>query len=147
MVDVSKLIRFIIDLPMKSLSSKPALQRVPFFFAALAVCFNYGLSPGVAQEVVRGTVLDENKQPLNGVSITVRSSGAQTGTDASGSFQLSASIGDTLEFTFLGYEPSIRVVEDRDPIMEIMAVAAATDLEEVVIVGYGTQKKSNLTGQ
>src|SRR5690606_24157060 len=57
-----------------------------------------------------------------------------------------ASIGDTLFFTFLGYEPSTRVIENSEPIRETLAVAGATDLEEVVVVGYGTQKRSNLTG-
>jgi len=135
---------------MRSLLNRSRLNRsaprLTFFFAALAIGFMGGLSPGFAQETIRGTVLDENSQPLTGVSITVRPEGTQTVTDESGNFQLAASIGDTLEFAFLGYETAIHVVENNDPIAETLVLAGATDLEEVVVVGYGTQKKSNLTG-
>ncbi|GGG99645.1 hypothetical protein GCM10007415_39350 [Parapedobacter pyrenivorans] len=116
------------------------------FAAALVIGFIGGYSPCFAQENITGIVLDENSQPLTGVSITVRPGIAQTVTDESGNFRLVASIGDTLEFSFLGYEPATRVIESADPITETLVVAGATDLEEVVVVGYGTQKKSNLTG-
>lgn len=123
-----------------------SLRSVVRFSAVLVIVLMGGFSPGAAQENLQGTVRDENSQPLVGVSVTVRPGNAQTATDESGNFQVAASIGDTLLFTFLGYQPSTRVVENMEPIQETLVVAGATDLEEVVVVGYGTQKRSNLTG-
>src|SRR5690606_21904572 len=74
------------------------------------------------------------------------SNGIQTVTDENGNFQIAAAVGDSLEFAFIGYQTVTRAVVNNDPIVETLVLAGATDLEEVVIVGYGTQKKSNLTG-
>ncbi|MGK6353300.1 SusC/RagA family TonB-linked outer membrane protein [Parapedobacter sp. DT-150] len=103
------------------------------------------LSSMAFQGEVQGTVYDESNQPLMGVSVRASSTGAETATNDRGEFRLAAVTGDTLTFTFLGYQQATAVVDGK-PVLVTLLAAGATDLEEVVIVGYGTQKKSNLTG-
>ncbi|WP_257668218.1 SusC/RagA family TonB-linked outer membrane protein [Parapedobacter tibetensis] len=97
------------------------------------------------EEVVVGKVYNVERSPMQGVSVNVSGKSIETVTDEQGGFRLVATMGDSLVFSYLGYQ-STTVVVDGKPITVTMISADATDLEEVVIVGYGTQKKSNLTG-
>lgn len=113
-------------------------------FLLLLICF-LAIKGIVAQEVanVTGNVRDEKTNlPLAGV--TVSSSASNTQTDEEGSFSLEAKIKEKLTFTFVGYN-SIEL-EASQTHMEVSLSPSASDLDEVVVVGYGTQKKVNLTG-
>ncbi|WP_435531829.1 SusC/RagA family TonB-linked outer membrane protein [Spirosoma liriopis] len=100
----------------------------------------------VADQVVTGTVSDEKGDPLPGVSIVVKGQQRGTNTDAKGQYRISVPNGSaTLVFSFVGYLPQEIVVGNQTA----LSVTLKTDtksLEEVVVVGYGTQKKINLTG-
>ena len=94
---------------------------------------------------VRGTVKDDKGNPLAGVSVVVKGTTKGTSTAADGSFIIEANNGDVLEFTRVGYKTKSIVVRANENIsvqMEVQAVAGS----EIVVVGYGTQKKVNLTG-
>ncbi|WP_417629329.1 SusC/RagA family TonB-linked outer membrane protein [Pontibacter silvestris] len=95
------------------------------------------------QNVINGTVRDD-QGPLPGVYITVKGTSQGTATDSEGNFSIVASPNDVLVFTMLGYQTKEQVVTGNT-----LNVTLQTDtkaLSEVVVVGYGTQKKANLTG-
>lgn len=101
---------------------------------------------GFAQEkTVSGTVLDEDGLPLPGVNVIEKgtSNGAQT--DFEGNYSISVAPGDVLTFSYLGFKSQDITVGSSDVYNITMAVDAAS-LEEVVVTGYVTQKKSDVTG-
>lgn len=95
---------------------------------------------------VRGTVTDENGEPLPGVTVMVKGTSTGTVTDISGNFSLEVpSRESVLVFSFVGMQTIERTVGDQTT-MTVELLTDARALEEVVVVGYGTQKKSDLTG-
>ena len=99
-----------------------------------------------AQFRVQGTVTDGNHQPLPGVSVAVKNTNTGTTTGVDGSYMLDIpSAQDTLVFSYLGFTSQTIAVGGKTT-LDIVLSNAATDLNEVVVVGYGTQKKKDLTG-
>ena len=99
-----------------------------------------------AQHVVSGTVFSEEGEPLVGVTILVAGTTQGTVSDIDGNYSLDLEDSEaTLIFSYTGYEPQEIEVNNRTTIDVTMQVGVAA-LEEVVVVGYGTQKKVNLTG-
>ena len=96
------------------------------------------------QENVRGRVTDASGKGLSGVTVQIKG-GAVTSTDATGAFSLSGAVGDVLVVSMMGYE-SQEVTLQRLLNNEITLVENVDTLDEVVVVGYGRQKKGNLTG-
>jgi TonB-linked SusC/RagA family outer membrane protein len=94
---------------------------------------------------ITGKVLDEKGQPLVGASIRVKGSTTGTTTDDNGSFTLEVPDNTTLVISYLGYENKVVTVSGTTPV-NITLTQAKSSLNEVVVVGYGTQKKVNLTG-
>ncbi|WP_299552449.1 TonB-dependent receptor [Seonamhaeicola sp.] len=112
----------------------------------LAVLLLAGVSVGFAQNInISGVVSDESGQPLTGANILVKgtTSGAQT--DFDGNYSLSAASDATLVVSYLGFVTQEVAVNGRTSI-NITLAEDASQLDEIVIVGYGTQKKSDLTG-
>ncbi len=98
------------------------------------------------QRIVNGRVTDESQQPLDGVTVTVKGTTAVTTTDASGSYQVQVPEGGAvLVFTNIGYKVSEVPIANRQRVDVTLAVAVS-DLDEVVVVGYGTTKRQDLTG-
>ncbi len=101
---------------------------------------------GYAQNTVNGLVTDENGEPLVGVSVIVKGTTTGTVTDADGKFSIKAGGGDSvLLFDFLGMEAQEIKVGNRSNINVVME-SDANLLEEIVVVGYGTQKRASITG-
>lgn len=101
---------------------------------------------GHDQEKVYGKVTDANNQPLSGVTIKVKNSPMTVSTDAEGNFELLGQLQDkTLLLTYVGYVPK-EVLVQNNAALQIILEADKNDLEEVVVVGYGTQKRKELTG-
>jgi len=114
----------------------------------LLLCAAVIVSVGVhAQSPVKGVVTSSREnQPVVGASVVNKSSGAGTQTDSNGAFTLIAKQGDKLAVTMVGYaENEIVVVNALDPV-RIALETTGVNMEGVVIVGYATQKKVNLTG-
>jgi len=97
------------------------------------------------QEYVEGGVYDESGNALAGVSVNVVGTTRQTVTDDSGSFRIQASVGDQLAFSYLGYQALQQAATSGQMRIE-MHPAESEDLEEVVVIGYGTAKKRDVTG-
>ncbi len=104
------------------------------------------LSMAFAQEniTVSGTVLDENGLPMIGVGVVQAGTTQGTSTDIDGKYIVTVPQGAVLEFSFIGYA-SQEVTADRTTI-NVTLVPSSTFLEETVVVGYGVQKKSSVTG-
>jgi len=95
---------------------------------------------------ISGTVTDTGGQPLPGVSVVVKGTTAGTVTDANGEFSLRIPIdAESLQFSFVGMRTEEVAVEDRTTFSIVME-EETFGIEEVVAVGYGTQKKLNVTG-
>ena len=95
--------------------------------------------------LVQGTVTDETGVPLVGVNVAIQGTTMGTITDVNGNYQIEAVSGSTLTFSFVGYLSESVVVETQTTV-NITLVPDVTQLEDVVVVGYGTQKKETLTG-
>ncbi len=98
------------------------------------------------QNVYSGKVLDtETNETLIGVNILVKNSTQGSISAVDGTYQINANQGDTLSFSYIGYQ-TIELVLSASVINDIFLTTDASLLEEVVVVGYGTIKKSDLTG-
>ncbi len=94
---------------------------------------------------VRGVVIaDDDKQPLTGVSVLIKGKKGGTQTDAEGKFTLNASPTDILVFSFIGFISREVPVGDRTTI-SVSLRSESSKLDEVVVVGYGTQSRARMT--
>lgn len=95
---------------------------------------------------IQGTVTDSNGIALTGVSVRLKGTGEGTVTDVKGHFEMEIpQKGDTLVFSYLGYEDKEVVVGEKSTIKITMESSSRT-LKDVVVIGYGTQKKEDVTG-
>lgn len=93
---------------------------------------------------VRGNVVDENGEPLIGVSVKIVGANGGAVTDLNGDFAVQGAEGKQLQFSYAGYKTL--VVQAGQSLMNIKMEPDMTGLDEVVVVGYGTVKKRDLTG-
>lgn len=103
---------------------------------------------GIKEEklAIRGTVTDEKGEPLIGVSVRIKGTAVGASTDMNGQFTVSAPDGSgTLVFTYIGYT-TIEVPINNRTAINVTLKSDSQALSEVVVVGYGTQKKATLTG-
>lgn len=120
-------------------------MKLSFKRTIIAGLYTVCCLPVVAQQTVHGTVKDSNGDPLIGVSVYV-SGKPVTVTDYDGKFTLkSAQPSTKVEFSYLGYQNKT-VTIGRNSSLDITLQDDAHALNEVVVVGYGTMKKSDLTG-
>ena len=100
---------------------------------------------GIAQNVISGTVTDEQGDPLIGVSVLVKETKAGVSTDIDGKYSVRATKGQTVVFSYIGMvAQEIKVGASRT--IDVVMEPTAESLDEVVVVGYGKQKKSSITG-
>ncbi|WP_313259938.1 TonB-dependent receptor [Sphingobacterium sp.] len=98
------------------------------------------------QKNISGKVTNEDGNPLEGVTISIKGHlNALSQTSATGEYAIEANTGDVLVFASMGYANAERTIADQGTI-NVILTADLTNLDEVVVVGYGTQKKVNLTG-
>ncbi len=95
---------------------------------------------------VSGQVVDQDGEPLIGATVRVKGSQAGSVTDIDGNFQLDAPSNATLVVSYVGYKDSEIAVNGRAIIEKIQLESDSQVLDQVVVVGYGTQKKADLTG-
>ncbi len=98
-----------------------------------------------AQSNVRGKVTDSKGDPVVGAMVVVKSTKAYTSTNLNGEYSIMAKSGDVLEFSFLGMATK-EVVLGNQNVLNVSMIETTSRLDEVVVVGYGTQQKSSLTG-
>ncbi|MFI3316315.1 MAG: TonB-dependent receptor [Rikenellaceae bacterium] len=106
----------------------------------------FGAFTAQAQSLkIEGYVFDESNEPLIGASVLIDGSTTGTVTDVEGYYNLSAPGDATLIVSYIGYDDQMVNVNNRTKI-DITLVAGATQIEEMVVIGYGVQKKETLTG-
>ncbi|MFZ5977982.1 MAG: SusC/RagA family TonB-linked outer membrane protein [Bacteroidota bacterium] len=116
---------------------------------SMIVFFLFFSSFSIAQQkiTVNGTVVGENDVPLSGVSVHVAGTTTGITTDAQGKFTLQVNKGATLVLSFVGYEEKQVKVNNGGSVGNIQMVSTASAaLGEVVVVGYGKQKKVSVIG-
>lgn len=108
----------------------------------LALIMTIGL---YAQGTIKGVVVDETDVPLIGATVVVKGTAGGSVTDLDGNFTVQAKKGDVLSVSYIGYQPQEIKVQGQK-MLSIKMVADNALLDEVVVVGYGSMKRSDLTG-
>lgn len=122
--------------------SSPSLRTA----ATAALLFLTG-SWALAQDTaIHGRVVDNDGYPIPGVNVVVEGTTIGTITDADGNYTLTAPQGANLLFSFIGFDDSKAVVSAGQTTYDVVMAESFSDLDEVVVVGYGTQKKKLVTG-
>ena len=123
------------------------LTRVRFLFTVAALLLGCALAPQAAGQnrTVKGLVLDETEQPVAGAFVTVKNETRGVMTDGAGRFEINVKPTDVLIVSFLGYEDEPVPVGEQKEIL-VKLVPQANQLEEVVKVAYGSQKKASVIG-
>lgn len=114
--------------------------------ALMALLFFNGLQM-MAQDgtTLTGTVLDAEKVPVPGVNVVVVGTTTGTATDFDGNYTIQVNNGDVLQFSYIGFITQNIPFEGQST-LNVTLQEDAAQLDEVVVVGYGTRKKSHLTG-
>ncbi len=114
--------------------------------ALLSVFLCVNFTAGAQNNVqVTGRVVDENNQPLNGVSVQIQKSKLGTATNSAGDFSISAPANATLLFSYVGYTDTSIAIGGRTN-LDVRLSSGRTTLSDVVVIGYGTANKRDLTG-
>ena len=116
------------------------MKRRYFKTLAFGLALACALPVAAQNKVVQGTVVDEHGDPIIGATVRVAGTKTATVTDLDGNYKLNVPNGGKLTVSYIGYKD----VSTTGGRLQLSAVN--TDLDEVVVVGYGTQKKAHLTG-
>lgn len=103
------------------------------------------LSFAQSTTTVRGTVTDETGESLIGVSVRVKSTSVGTITDVNGNYSIDVASGATLVFSYIGYQTKEEPVK-KEKRINVTMTPELTELDEVVVIAYGSQKKVTITG-
>lgn len=119
------------------------MEKIKLLTLILFLCTLIGHAQ---QKTITGTVVDDSNLPIPGVNVKVIGTKAGTLTDIDGNFKLNlTNANQTVEFSFIGFSTQTIDLKGKTTI-KVKLSSGSVGLQEVVIVGYGTQKKSNLTG-
>jgi TonB-linked SusC/RagA family outer membrane protein len=124
---------------VRSISMRWGLAALLFVLTPLSLLAQAKSVTGVVKDAT-------SNELLPGVSVKVKGSSRGAITDPSGVFKIDASPSETLVFSFIGYQDNEVLVGTRNTIDVALAVSSGKDLEELVVVGYGVQKKRDITG-
>ena len=113
--------------------------QLTLFFALCGMFITY------AQSQVNGTVLDSDGSPVPGATVLVQGTSNGTTSDFDGNFSIAIEDQQTLEVSYVGYKTKTVQFTGQDSI-EVTLEADQTELDEIIVTGYGSRKKSHLTG-
>ena len=116
---------------------------LPFSGQVFALANPEPQSQSQAAVTITGTVLDENNDPVIGASVTPKGQTQGVVTDAFGHFTIKVKPGTTLTISTVGYK-TVTMAAKQD--MSVYLEPTTELLDQLVVVGYGTQKRANLTG-
>lgn len=112
-----------------------------FFFFISLFAFNIQAQ----KQVVTGSIKTSNSDALQGISVGVKGTNRGAVSDVNGKYSIEATAKETLIFTLIGYQKKEILVGSRS-VIDVILDEDITSLEEVVVVGYGTQRKRDITG-
>ncbi len=120
--------------------------RLRFLCTLFALLFAASSMAQPGAITVMGTVFDSRNDALPGVTVKVKGGQASTVTNIDGKYSITVpGATSVLVFTFIGYRPS-EIVVGNSKLLNVTMADQSTSLNEVVVVGYGTQKKKDITG-
>ena len=126
------------------LIKRPEVKRfLSLLCLGLFVCYS---SLYAQQQTITGKVTDDKSQPLPGATVKVKETNVATSTDANGNFTIQAIRGQVLEFSYLGTATQEITIKSANAINVSLKEQDASTLNEVIVTGYMTQKKADLTG-
>jgi len=114
------------------------------FFILLCISFITNGLFAQTSVTVHGVVTDKNNEPLVGVTVQETATNG-TVTDVNGEYRLSVAPNSKLRFTYLGYNP-VEIAVGSRPEHNVAMTESVSELDEVVVIAYGTQRKKDLTG-
>ena len=97
------------------------------------------------EKLVKGKIIDESGLPIPGASLVIKGTTKGSTTDMDGNYSISAQPGDVIVFTYLGYKSKEQKVSESNTYNTTLE-PAQSELSEVVVIGYGTQKRKLTTG-
>ena len=125
---------------MYNMITKTSCQRG--FITLLALIMSISI---YAQSIVKGTVVDETDLPLIGATVMIKGASGGTITDIDGNFSISIKKGEIIAISYIGYKTQEIKYSNQQKIA-VKMVPDSKALDEVVVVGYGSMKRSDLTG-
>ncbi len=105
----------------------------------------FAVTLSAQQRTVTGRVTNDSGQPLSGVTVTVKGTNNGTQTNEQGAFSISAPANGTLIFSFVGFGQREVAINNRAAV-DLSLTASNQEMQQVVVVGYGRQKKATVTG-
>ena len=111
----------------------------------LSYLFFFAIGLQAQQRTITGLVMDEENETLIGATVQVENSGRGTATDIDGAFSVQAATGEKLVISYTGYEAKTIIISVENNITVVLR-SASEIMDEVVVVGYGKQKKRDVTG-
>jgi TonB-linked SusC/RagA family outer membrane protein len=120
------------------------MSKRVLFFLILPILLAAATTSALAQGKITGRVRDSVGNPVKGATIKVKNKKIFTTSGEDGGFSIAASPGEALQVSSVGYDP-VEVIAGSGTMM-VALNARATSLDDVVVVGYGTQRKKDLTG-
>lgn len=124
---------------------KLSFNNLPCWRFLMMVIVSFYTSISIAQTLVKGNIKDVSGEPLIGVSIKEKGTSNGTVSDLDGNFAITTSKSNFLQVSYIGYI-SQEIKAENGKTLQIVLQENSEILEDVVVVGYGTQKKVNLTG-
>ena len=118
-------------------------MKIKIYLTLLAVFVISGMS--FAQTQLSGTITDENGAPIPGATVIVQGTSNGTTSDFDGNFTLTVEANQNIEVSYLGYVTQVIPYTNQDS-LSVSLAQDVDELDEIVVTGYGTQRKSNLTG-
>jgi len=121
--------------------------RCPAYFPKIALLAIFLLSSlfAQAQTQIKGRILDDEGKPMAGVSILVKGTSTSSSSQSNGTYTIAVPANAVLIFSYVGFNPREVPVRNQREI-NVSLVSSSSDLEQVVVVGYGTQRKEAVTG-
>ena len=111
----------------------------------LSVALVFSMSLFAQKTVLKGQVVSStDNMPIPGVNVIVKNTTKGTTTDFDGNYQIEVKSGDVLQFSYIGFVTQVQVIKDQKT-LNVVLVEDVAKLDEVVVVGYGSLKKSNIT--
>lgn len=121
------------------------MKKLKVFVTLLALIFGHAAMLAQRQYTMKGVVTEESGEPLIGATVQVKGSSVGVATDIDGNFAISVKNGDVLTVSYVGYSPQEVTVNGQNDITVVMKQDSKV-LEDIVVIGYGTMKKKDLTG-
>ncbi|MBO9593252.1 MAG: TonB-dependent receptor [Niabella sp.] len=122
------------------------MRRLRIYVLLMAVlAFSAPCSLWAQNGRVSGTVVSEANNPMPGVTVTVKGTSIVAVTDEAGAFSIQAEKDQTLQFSYVGYQPLELRISGEGPVTATLQ-PGSNSLDEIIVVGYGKQRRGNITG-